>query len=303
MAGATTTRKSVADFLDTIKDNICILPGEIVGAYMKDRNEESGKLCDVLERIASSLESGARENKRHNAVMEAKMDDLRMQIESSVQTEVVTKLEELTDAVNKTSTVLEKQSSTGDTETLKKNLVQLKDLRGQYLRSEKMSAYAEELLEKEPPYAQRKFRTKVMRSTHEDEIQSYKDETIARVKSDCSRIKIRMKRWEEEISDLKIQINEALANPNLGRQEKARFEEQLKKNEEANIKERDDAFQKIVDEVNKDMSSEENQFLLKYADGNLTDEEENFSNSGRGRFSKNSQGPYRGVKNRRKPRM
>ena len=300
MAGATTTRQSVANFLDAIKDNICILPGDIVDTLLKDRKEESVTLFQTLDRIASSLETGATENKRHNAAMEAKMDEMiRIQNENSEKAEIVAKLDNLTDAVTKTSTALEKQSSVGDTEQLKKNLLQLKDVKGQFLRSQKLAAYTEELLDHDPPYAQRKYRTKVSHGTHEEEIQSYKDETKAKVKSDNERMRMRMRRWEEEIADLNLQIEEALANPNLGRQEKTKFEEQIKKNEEAIVKERDEAFQKIVDEVNKDLNSGETQFLLKFIDENFTDDEENASNPRRGRGSKNSRGPFRGQKNRR----
>ena len=130
MAGATTTRKSVADFLNSIKDEICILPGEFLSTYLSDRKKENGDLCSVLERIASSIETRVIEDNRHHAVMEAKMDEIiRSQREDSVYNKVVDRLDELTDAVNKTSTILLNQTAADGREQLKKNILKMKELR------------------------------------------------------------------------------------------------------------------------------------------------------------------------------
>ena len=220
MARATTTRKSVADFIKSIKEDICILPGDILSTYFADRKKDNEDLCGIFDRIASSLESRATEDNRHHAVMEAKMDELIRTQSDSVYKKVVDKLDELTDAVNKTSTIILNQTAVDGTKQLRKNILKVKDLRGQYLRAEKMSAYTEDHLAKSPPYVQRKFRTKVSKNTPVDELESYKDIAMQRAKSECDILKIRMRRWDEEIAELNSCIEESLANPNLGRSEK-----------------------------------------------------------------------------------
>ena len=302
MAGETTTRKSVADFVDSIKDNICILPGDILSTYLEDRKKDNEDLCAIFSRIVSSLESRATEDNRHHAVMEAKMDELiRTQRDESVYNKVVDKLEELTDAVTKTSTILLNQTTVDGTEQLQKNILKLKELRGQYLRAEKLSSFTEEHLAKSPPFVQQKFRTKVSKDTPVDELESYKDIAIQRAKSECDILKIRMRRWEEEITELKSGIEEALSNPNLGRLEKAKFEEQMKKNEEANTKERDEAIKKIVNTTNEELNSEMTQFLLKYVEDGDSEDDDNTWKPVRGNFKgpKNFRGRFPRGRNRR----
>ena len=102
-----------------------------------------------------------------------------------------------------------------------------------------------------------------------------------------------MRRWDEEIAELKSGIEEALSNPNLGKSEKVKFEEQIKKNEETNMKERDKAIQKIINTTNEELNSEKTQYLLKYV------EDDDFEDDG---MHSSGRGNYRGSKNfRRRP--
>ena len=128
---------------------------------------------------------------------------------------------------------------------------------------------------------------------------------MQRAKSECDILKIRMRRWDEEIAELNSCIEESLANPNFGRSEKAKFEDMIKKNEEKNVKERDEAMKKIMKTTNEELNSETTQFLLKYVEDGDSGEEDNVINSGGGTFRgpKNSWGWYTRPKNWRGSRM
>ena len=180
MTGATTTLANISEIMDRIKGNVCVFPDEFMAPYIGDVKEHDVKLCGVLERIAKSLELGEAERKRHFAEMEAKMDEvIRVQNDNSAYLAISVKLDKLIESVSNISTLLQSNLAKDDrfatTTQLKKNISKVKNLRGQFLRTEKMSNYTEELLCMDPPFVQRKFRVKVSRDTPTDEIESYQD--------------------------------------------------------------------------------------------------------------------------------
>ena len=149
---------------------------------------------------------------------------------------------------------------------LKKNISKVKDLRSQYLRAEKMSTYTEELLLQNPPFVQKKFRVKVSSNTPVDEIESYQDEAIQRARMETKRLRIRMKRWESDLADLNEKIQHSLQDPILEGIDKAKIKEQLKKDEQFNIKKSLTAFKRVQKSCDKEINAGYSQFLLKFTE-------------------------------------
>ena len=166
---------------------------------------------------------------------------------------------------------LAKADKPAATTQLKKNISKVKDLRGQFLRAEKMSNYTEELLCMDPPFVQRKFRVKVSRDTPTDEIESYQDEAIQRAKMESTRMKIRMKRWDEEIANLNSEIQIALSDPAIDNKDRAKYENWLKKDEDINQRKCKTAVRRIQKEIQCELQSSRTQFLLKYTEDKLLD--------------------------------
>lgn len=268
----TTSRKAYADFIEAAQGDICIIPSEIFADLVKEKQQRDERLCGVLNRIADVLETGEQSKKKHFQAVEMKMDQLIIaqndtRIHEMYMAEIGEKLSNLTAAVSQSSDIVKNVAKNGnDKDSLHKNTLKLKDLRGQYLRSEKTSELIEELLNKDVPYVQRKYRVKLSTDTPNDEIEIYELEAVGNAKREIAKMKIRMKRWEDEINTLKTNINTALSSPGLPHQTKTTYEERLVKDEESNRKERDVAVKKIKDTYENEINSGAGQFLLKYVD-------------------------------------
>ena len=255
--------------MDRINDDICIFPEYLPDTYAKDKTEHDVLLWSVLERIANHLELGKVEQQRHFLEMEEKINEIiRVQQENnSAYTAISLQLDELTRSVSASSTLLNDHLN-GDkaAKELKKNISKVKDLRGQFLRAEKMSAYTDELLTHYPPFVQKKFRTKVSINTPTDEIVSYEDEAIQRARMETKRLRIRMNRWENDLAALNKEIQCALGDPNLNGPDKVKFEEQLKNDEIFNKKKSLTTFERVQKSCEKELNAGGTQFLLKYTE-------------------------------------
>ena len=268
-----TSRKAFEDFIKAAQGDICVIPSEIFADLMKENQQRDERLCKVLHRIAAAIETGEEVRKNYLHVLEIKMDQLIIaQNDTSAyktcMADIGEKLTNLTEVINRSSAIdVEKMDNVEDNkDSTNKKILKLKDLRGRYLRSENTSQLMEELLAKDNPYVQRKFRVKVNKDTHEDEITCYKADAADNAKREVSKMKVRMKRWEDEINILKTEIAAALSNPNLPLQKKVKYEEQMIKNEEINTKEREEAVMKIKKEYEDEIKSGARQFLLKFTD-------------------------------------
>ena len=293
----TTSRKAFEEFIKAAQGDICVIPSDIFADIMKENQQRGEKICNVLQRIAVAIETGEDMKKNHFDAMEMKMDQMiiAQNDTSSYETcmaDIGERITKLTEAISRSSTAvvetMESQEKSED--STNKNIIKLKDLRGQYLRSEKTSEVIEELLAKDNPYVQRKYRVKVSEGTHEDEIPLHKAHAADNARRDVERMKIRMKRWDNEINDLKAEINDALSKPSIPPERKLMYEQQIMKNEEMNEREREEAVAKIKKSHDDEIKSGAVQFLLKYSD----DREGNASNN-RGDHdpSKNYSGRYR----------
>ena len=256
--------------MDRTKDDLCIIPDSIFGTYGNNRTEHDALLWSVLERIATNLESGKEEQQRHLLAMEDKINEIiRVQKDNnSAYTAINLRLDELTKSVSAMSTLLNDRlnADTFPAKELKKDISKVKDLRGQFLRAEKMSTYTEEMLLQNPPFVQKKFRVKVSNNTPVDEIVSYQDEAIQRARMETKRLRIRMKRWENDLADLNEKIQRSLQDPNLEGIDKAKIEEQLKKDEQFNMKKTLTAFRRVQKSCEKELNAGGSQFLLKYTE-------------------------------------
>ena len=120
------------------------------------------------------------------------------------------------------------------------------------------------------PNVQRKFRVKVNKDTHEDEISCYKLDAQRIARTEISLMKCRMKRWEDEINILKTNITTALSHPRMKHETKLKYEQRIQRDEQTNTKERDVAVKKIKDTYENEVNSGDDQFLLKYIDSDNT---------------------------------
>ena len=264
---------------------------------MKENQQRDEKLCNVLKRIAVAIETGEDVKKNHFHAMEIKMDQMiiAQNDTSSYETcmaDIGERITKLTEAISRSSTaVVETMEGREKSEdSTNKNILKLKDLRGQYLRSEKTSELIEELLAKDNPHVQRKYRVKVTEGTIEDEIALHKTHAAENARRDVERMKLRMKHWKNEINDLKSEINKALSKPSISPERKLMYEQQMMKNEMMNEREREDAVAKIKKSYDDEIKSGAVQFLLKYSDVR----EGNASNNRGGHDpSKNYSGRYR----------
>lgn len=302
MAG-TITRKALRDFFDSVKDDVCLIPSEVLAGILQDKQNRDDKLYGVLDRIATNLETGVGNSLKHFHNQELKMDQIIIAANdtSSMETslyQIGEKLDKLTEAVTNSANNLQTRigDDEKDTEKMKKNILKLKDLRGQYLRAEKMSNFSEELMNKTPPYVQGKFRMKVARDLPEEELECYRTDALHNARSENDKMKIRMRRWEEEIAQLNLEINTVLNNPNTPQTLKTKMEQQIKKDEEINQNERENAIKKIKETYETETGSGTTQFLLKYVNDDMDgDKRSGNRGGGRGNFSKNFRGqrPYR----------
>ena len=291
----TTSRKAYADFIEAAQEDICIIPSEIFTDLLKGKQQRDDDLFSVLNRIANALENGEEQKKKHFQSMEAKMDQIILaQNDSSTfetyMTEIGEKISSLTAAISQSSeTIVEKiDTSEKDKESTQKNILKLKDLRGQYMRSEKTSEFIEEGLARNPPYVQRKFRVKMSKETPADEINIYITEATDNAKRDVSKMKIRMKRWEEEINILKAEIATSLSRPNVSARDRTDYEQQMRRDEDLNLKQREDAVKLLKENFETDIRSGADQFLLKY-----TEDAESGDEARNNDQSKNFSGRYR----------
>ena len=246
--------------MDRIIDDMCIIPDSNFDTYTEKRSEH-----DTL--LLLYLESGKAEQKRHFAVMEEKMDELiRVLRDNNAYAEISTKLDLLTNSISNTSTLLHQPiaDDTSSTQQLKKNINKVKNLRGKFLRAEKMATYSDELLSMNPPYVQRKFRMKVSSNTPTEEIEVYEKDSIQRARMETKLLKIRMKRWEKDLAELQGEIHHAFQDPKMKEAEKSYFENQLKKNEEVNSKKSHKAFMRVKRTCENEMDAGNTQFLLKF---------------------------------------
>ena len=76
--------------------------------------------------------------------------------------EIGEKSSNFTTVVSRSSDIVKNDTKNGnDKESLNKNILKLKDLRGQYLRSQKISELIEECFNKNNPYKQGKYCAKL----------------------------------------------------------------------------------------------------------------------------------------------
>ena len=204
------------------------------------------------------------------------------------------KLDKLTEAVTNSTNNLHDEK---ENERLKKNVLKLKDLRGQYLRAEKMVDVTEELMSKTPPYVQSKFRMKVNKDLPEEELEIYRTDALHNAKSENERSKIRMRRWGEEITQRNLEIAAALNKPNVSQPMKTRIEQQIAKDEEWNQNERENAVRKMKETFHTESTSGATQFLLKYVNEDSDADRRRYKGGRGGNFSKN----FRGQRSYRRP--
>ena len=252
---------------------------------LKKKQQRDEKLWEVLNRVANVLETEKEAKIHHFQAMEMKLDHLIIAQNDTRETcmnMIGEKISNLTEAVRCNNTLVGNTNENND-KSINKNILKMKDLRGQYLRSEKTSELMEELLAKDVPYVQRKYRVKVSKDTHEDEISCHKLDAERIARTEIALMKCRMKRWEDEINILKTNISTALSHPSMKQETRLKYEQRIRKDEETNIKERDVAVKKIKDTYENEVNSGATQFLLKYVDG---------ANTGGGRDDRYSSTQY-----------
>ncbi len=141
-----TSRKAFAEFLEAAQGDICVVPSQTFAALMTEKQQRDDELCKVLNRIATAMETGEDAKRKHFQNLEMKIDQLiiAQNDTSTFETylsDIGEKLTNLTEAISHSSINIVERMDNSDKgrESINQNILKLKDLRGQYLRSEKSS--------------------------------------------------------------------------------------------------------------------------------------------------------------------
>ena len=118
MAG-TVTRKMFRDLMSSLKDEVCIIPSETFVELLQKNTDRDERLCNVLERIANTIDISNSNMLQHFSKMELKMDQLIIagNDTSAMETSFYSigeKLEKLTETITNTTKHL-----AGDDEKIK----------------------------------------------------------------------------------------------------------------------------------------------------------------------------------------
>ena len=253
--------------LERTVDDSCIIPDSISDTCIENRSEHDTELWSFLQHIAC-FESGEATQKSQFSAIESKLDEIIRVLNDNnrVYKAISQKLDNLPMPISTTTTPQEHHPEVDENpvKKLQKDISKVKRLTGKYLRADQMSSYTEQLMALSPPFVQRKFRIKVNSDTHPDEIESYEKDAIGRATRETERLKIRMKRWDQELAKLNDSINTGLANPIIKGPDKVKLEQQLKRDEVINEKKSLKAFQRIQQSCDKELDSGGSQFLLKF---------------------------------------
>ena len=194
---ATTTRKSMSDFRDSIKDDYCVISSEILKRWLEDNSKQQELFITTQARLADAIEQIARSLEKQPIV-----EDTRTQA-------LLEKIDLLTIAINNGNTSFNvpavNASVTSDNE-LKVLADKKRDLDYKIQRSNDLSKYYMELLNLEKPFAAPKFRTKVHTNTPEFEKGIRNEQTITTVKIEVQLMQERIKQWTIKLEDLETEL-------------------------------------------------------------------------------------------------
>lgn len=222
-------------------DGSQLIPVDVLFYYIQESERKSESILNGIQNIRS------------------KVDQLVDQIQY-----IRKNVKSLAKPVDENSSSTLHEANTAAFNSVKKDIMKLKDLRKKYVRSEKLSTYYEELCKRKTPYVPRKFRVKVNETTHQDEIPHEENEAIHKVTMEIKLMKIRLVRWKKNIDILNRNISNALESNRLTSMQKEDFINEMALNDERSTKKSDEAFQKIKLECETEYVSGNTQFLLKF---------------------------------------
>lgn len=269
MAGAV-TRKSLTDFKQQLNEDsdFIFIPVDTFTRILDENKETQDQLFvlqqqmldtqqstnEALTKIATALESINTSNNERSANLLSKMDDLISKISSS-------------------NTTLNSTQPTITEESLKQLAYRKCNKEQQIRRANELSQYFTDLLANDPPYAHRQYRTKVGRNTPEFEKKIHSDNTIQKVKQQIHLMQERVKNWTDEVDSVQEEITGALAQLDTHRADK--FNRFLKEESDKQLNEWTDKFASYKRTIRADIESGASQYLLKYADEDNSDSDEN----------------------------
>ena len=314
---AAATRKSMSDFKQHLSENDYVLiPSDIFTQILDDNYKTQEHLLnghrqmvetqrstnEALTKIAAALEGLGAASQEHSINQLDKMDKIADTIEcmcaSSQEhsTNLLAKMDNLISTISSTNnTVNATTPITTDDEF--KTLTQRKCNKEQQIRrATELSEYYTELLARNPPFVQRKYRTKINRNTPEFEKKIHSDNTVQKVKQEIHLFQERVKNWTVEVQTLQGQIDGVLRS--VSEIQANKFNKMLSDETERQQNEWSDKFALLKRTVSRDIDSGASQYLLKYADKKDSEDEDERQSQPKNGFGRDNQhkGKGRGVK-------
>ena len=269
------TRKTLNDFLLACKDDVCIIPAPLFGEFiqgMKIRDEKflesTSKLCQTQDRLCFAIEHIASNmHSEETNVHRPPADDPNMLHETLVK--IGEKLDMLTEAVREGAiSINNKMAGEKVLKTAEESISKIKELRGQVLKTDKLSSYYEELYTQDPPFVLEKFRVQVNDGVPEYELDIRREEALSNARRQVRLMQVRMNDFNQKIENLQEQVSSVLSSPMISPTEKIILEDQMQKDEEQNAKECDEVFNHVKAACSKELQSDQTQFLLKFPSTN-----------------------------------
>ena len=152
--------------------------------------------------------------------------------------------------------------------TAEESISKIKELRGQVLKTDKLSSYYEELYTQDPPFVLEKFRVQVNDGVPEYELDIRREEALSNARRQVRLMQVRMNDFNQKIENLQEQVSSILSSPMISPTEKIILEDQMQKDEEQNAKECDEVFNHVKAACSKELQSDQTQFLLKFPSTN-----------------------------------
>ena len=195
------------------KNDLVCIPTDLLQSLLESnakQHEAVIQLTKSIEKIVTEFSNAVKDNERlrqHCASLhpsEHVVNHTTTASNDEFQHQLLTKLDVLCQSVTPTKPT--KSTNPAD-RRLKQTVRRRKTLLSKICRAEQLSEYYIELTDQTDPFVPRKFRSKINRSTPEDEKFLHKDLAIYKAKAEADLMKLRMKDWKAQLVNLESEID------------------------------------------------------------------------------------------------
>lgn len=254
---------AVMDFLNSLKtlhssegefeqvsDDISVISSDILKDLSAHRTVEEDKLRSILLDIVFAIELL---NNKTNA-----------------NKSLIHKLDTLTAAMQEGNCRMERLEKTllvNFDDDINNLIDRKRDLEWQYMRSDKLSSYYEDLLLHEnEQYVPFEFRVKVRSDSDFHEKMLKKEKSVNNFKVEIRLMKETVDTCKRQLDHINMEIDNFLSSPSLLKITKEDHKTKIIQNEESNVMKLDNALKKVRRRCEKDLNCGAKQFLIRYID-------------------------------------